>query len=91
MKIPEEEKSNSIFKELGIALFELFAGSIKSKAGLILLLSVLGFIFLGLQIVGENEKPLAFYIIGAILMIGAAYLLILRVIEIKKNKQRKKN
>lgn len=81
--------SPSIFKELGEGALLLFMGSINTKAGLFILLCLLGFVCLLSPMATGEAKPIVFYVFGILLLSGAAYFLITRIIEIRNYHKKK--
>lgn len=83
-----QNKKESLLKEIGEALLDMLGGTVASKAAWSIVLFAVGSVCVFSPIVGEINKPIAFYITGVICWIWALYLLISRAIEINKENNR---
>jgi hypothetical protein len=82
-------ESNSILEELLHGLIGIVFGSITSKAGLSILFTILGIIFFVCPMHDNSKKPVGFLIFASSLILVAIIFLIVRIIEIKKEENRK--
>jgi hypothetical protein len=79
-----KSNNSNLLKEIGEALLDMISGTVASKVGWSIILITVGCVCVFSPIVGQPEKPNAFYVSGVICWIWALYLLISRAIEIRK-------